>query len=556
MKRFIYILLFILTNGFVQAQSIVNTVHNLSVSGPGKVKATREQKVCIFCHTTHDCVPEAPLWNRRSSGKVYVLYNSSTLNAEVGQPDGASILCLSCHDGTIALGDVASRPMPIDMTSPLTRGNFSTDLSGDHPISFVYDASLAAADGQLKTPPLSTVVLDSKSKVQCTSCHDPHKNEYTDFLRVSNEYSGLCMRCHSIEDWEISAHKTSTNTWNGIGVNPWADSDNSYATVSQNACANCHNNHNADGKKELMKFQAEENNCFDCHNGNVAKSNIQKDFSKIYRHNVAGYINIHKPNEKAMVGYGEKHVECSDCHNPHTSNSNQAKAPLVRGPNTNVLGVDINGNSIENSQFEYEICFRCHSDYAVTPSPTTRQIMQNNTRLEFAPSAISSHPVVVQGKNTDITGLLSPLTANSIIYCTDCHASNGSGSSGPHGSIYPQILKYQYSKEDNVIESPSTYELCYSCHDRNKFVTDAGDNVQKDIHYKHVVQEKTSCNTCHDPHGISSLQGTQSKNTHLINFNTAIVSSINGSLYFQNEGYGKGSCTLSCHGKDHNALSY
>ncbi len=557
MKTVIFVLLSILINGdLVQSQSIVNTVHNLSVSGPGSVKATREQQICIFCHTSHNCTPEAPLWNRKSQGKIYTLYNSSTLNAEPGQPDGSSILCLSCHDGTIALGDISSRSTPIVMNSPLMRGNLSTDLSDEHPISFVYNSSLAAADGQLKTPPLSTVILDSRSKVQCTSCHDPHINKFTNFLRVSDEYSNLCISCHSIKNWEISSHKISTNTWNGIGINPWVHTDNSYPTVSQNACANCHDNHNANGKKELMKYQAEENNCFDCHNGNVSNLNIQKDFTKIYRHNVEGYYNIHTPNEKAMVGYRNKHVECSDCHNPHTSNSAEAEAPLVKGPNTNVLGVDINGNNLLNAQFEYEICFRCHSDYAVTPSPTTRQIMQNNTRLEFAPSAISSHPVVVQGKNPNIPGLLSPLTANSMIYCTDCHASDGSKSSGPHGSIYPQILKLQYSKKDNVIESPSRYALCYSCHDRNEYATNFGDNVQKNIHYKHVVKEKTSCNTCHDPHGISNLQGTSDKNTNLINFNVTIVTPVNGSLYFQDEGYRKGNCTLSCHGKVHNALSY
>ena len=66
------------------------------------------------------------------------------------QPDGASKLCLSCHDGTIALGAVGGRTTPIAVsggpTMPTTApGYLGTDLSGSHPISFVYDNALAVA---------------------------------------------------------------------------------------------------------------------------------------------------------------------------------------------------------------------------------------------------------------------------------------------------------------------------------------------------------------------------------------------------------------------------
>ena len=135
------LLLSLLMPVYGSAQSIVNTVHNLSVTGPGSVKATSEQEICIFCHVPHNSRPDRPLWNRSDPGLTFTLYNSSTTHAVLGQPDGASILCLSCHDGTIALGSVISRSTPIVMAGydsfhshsaqQLYKGYGTTDRAGN-----------------------------------------------------------------------------------------------------------------------------------------------------------------------------------------------------------------------------------------------------------------------------------------------------------------------------------------------------------------------------------------------------------------------------------------
>ena len=93
---------------FAEAQTIVNTKHNLSVTGPGTIKALTETRVCIFCHTPHNAAPSTPLWNKELKPVNYILYSSSTLLAKINQPAGPSKLCLSCHDGTIALGDTVN----------------------------------------------------------------------------------------------------------------------------------------------------------------------------------------------------------------------------------------------------------------------------------------------------------------------------------------------------------------------------------------------------------------------------------------------------------------
>src|SRR5262245_245197 len=92
------------------SDTVVNSKHDLSAQGPGPIRAVNENEICIFCHTPHNAEPQTPLWNHESSRTYYRIYKSSTTNARIRQPSGPSKLCLSCHDGTIALGNVLSRP--------------------------------------------------------------------------------------------------------------------------------------------------------------------------------------------------------------------------------------------------------------------------------------------------------------------------------------------------------------------------------------------------------------------------------------------------------------
>jgi predicted CXXCH cytochrome family protein len=558
-------LIFLISSLFLiqllSAQSIVNTVHNLSVSGPGTIRASSEDEICIFCHTPHSSSPRQPLWNRPDPGFNYTLYTSSTAQAVPGQPTGASLLCLSCHDGTIALGNVLSRPSPILFSGGITNlpsgnTNLTTDLSNDHPVSFIYNASLASADGELVDPStLTGPVRLENQMLQCTACHDPHQNVFNNFLVVTNQYSDLCLYCHQPDYWNNASHNLSLATWNGTGSNPWFHT--SYLTVSENACENCHAPHNAGGHPRLINFVTEESNCLICHNGNVASANIETQFAKLYIHDIFAYNQIHDPEEPAVVQ--TRHVECEDCHNPHASRNFPASAPDANGFIEGVKGVDTNGNGVETILYEYELCYRCHADSPNKPaSPTTRQIEQNNVRLEFDPGNPSYHPVEGPGQNPNCPSLIPPLTETSVIYCSDCHASDGTGSpSGPHGSIYPHILKFQYETADNTPESYQNYRLCYECHNRNTIIDGAGQFARR-VHRLHIISEDVPCNACHDPHGISSSQGTTANNTHLINFDISIVSPDpqTGRLEFVDLGNYSGQCYLRCHGENHSPESY
>ena len=545
---------------FVKGQTIVTTNHNLSVTGPGTIKAASESEICKFCHTPHNSAPLRPLWNHANSGAVYTLYSSSTLNAIPGQPDGSSILCLACHDGTVALGNIVNGPAVAFAggvtVMPSGTKNLSTDLSNDHPISFFYTPALATADGQLLNPAAITPPVHlENTKVQCTSCHDPHKNLYSSFLVTSSQTSALCLSCHNRTYWTSSTHKTSVKTWNGTAPNPWLHTP--YTTVANNACENCHNPHNAGGKLRLMNYAPEENNCLNCHSGTVASTtkNIQTQLAKTYKHNVAGYLGIHDPTENINVV--TKHVECIDCHNPHASNATTAVAPLVKGTEIGVSGINQSGTNVATATNSYEICYKCHAGQAwAPPSAVVRIINGNNVRLDFATTnpAVSFHPVVGPRNNPDVApNLIAPNTASTVIYCTSCHASDGVGSpAGPHGSIYPQILKLQYSTTYPTTESATAYALCYSCHNRTNV---RGGTNSFSYHSAHLGKN-IPCSECHDPHGIPA-PGTATNNSNLINFKASVVTpSSGGILRFDDLGLRHGRCYLTCHGQDHTPKTY
>lgn len=541
------------------AASVRDSLHNLSASGPGTVKAASADRVCEFCHISHSASAEGALWGRGGSTAAYIPYSSSTAVAQPGQPTGTSILCLSCHDGTIALGEVLNRGTPYTMaggvtTMPPGTGLQGTDLSDDHPISFEYSAGLASENGELAMPGTvsNQLPLDLNGELQCTTCHNPHDSPFAKLLRMPEIGSQMCIECHLETGWQQSSHSQSFATWNGQAPDPWPDSE--FTTVSDNGCKNCHVPHAAGGGPRLLRSASEEGNCAGCHNGNVASDNVMAVLNQASAHRVQDTMSVHDPAESAVVS--TRHVECADCHDPHATQAgrNAGDTPA------NVRGVNIAGTEIAAAVSTYEICFRCHGDSPNQPiSRTPRQHDLTNIRLKIQPGNPSFHPIASVGQNSNVPSLLNPWTEQSTMTCTDCHNSSqarsagGSGPEGPHGSTFEPILVRNYQTIDNTPESAANYALCYECHNRSSIL---GDESFAE-HDKHIRGEDTPCNVCHDPHGISSTQGNVTNNSHLINFDTSIVSPRgNGDLRFEDLGQFTGTCYLECHGKDHNNFDY
>lgn len=220
----------LVATGAAWAQTgILGTKHNLSTSGTGAIHVTSgTAEVCVFCHTPHgaDTAVSAPLWNRAVNTSGYTMYSGDTYDATTdAQPTGVSQACLSCHDGTIAfdalrnlpgsggfsetppsagwtfVGAAAGNMMPAGIT------NLGQDLRNDHPVSMLYSSAKSPSSTSgtndnatgFKQPSndvFSNGVRLYSGKVQCGSCHDPHRSDTATFLRVSNAASALCLTCH------------------------------------------------------------------------------------------------------------------------------------------------------------------------------------------------------------------------------------------------------------------------------------------------------------------------------------------------------------------------
>lgn len=222
------------------ASNIAATKHNLSVTGPGPVKATVETQICIFCHTPHGAVA-TPLWNRSLSSASYIVPSSAvsqwvTLKSKPqNPPDGDSRLCLSCHDGTVAIGSIANlggAPTTISMQgsgsltgagtlSATAPSYIGTDLSGHHPVSIEVNNALindklvqcnnAIVSFRVCNPAVPIKLRPTNNLygagphtglgVQCSSCHDAHDDPIpgtSKFLRLGTpaDTTQLCTKCH------------------------------------------------------------------------------------------------------------------------------------------------------------------------------------------------------------------------------------------------------------------------------------------------------------------------------------------------------------------------
>jgi len=589
---------------YAQISTDVMGAHNLGPGGSSPVAGARPD-ACAYCHAPHSGLSSG-LWNQKLSTQVYSTYSSNTSANTTMQPilGGVSNQCLSCHDGTVAVGTTMAYGQVTTRGSMYTQDVFGSNLQASHPFSMATPLkdSVSLAESLTtsgKTADPTDAVKLINGNIECTSCHDPHVQAKDlvsrNFLVKDSSYGALCLACHDpnrvtagkanpLADWSASAHAISTGK-----ISPQAQLG-SYTTVAADACNSCHAPHNAAGPRLLRG--ANEQDCISCHNGsNVspmpAYANVFAEYgSGKVGHPFPNSTNQHDAAETALLN-NNRHATCVDCHSSHGSQvvGTFPDAPGIRLSQKNVAGISgTDGTSVLTPAVnQYENCLRCHGTSSGKQTPPSygyfpvRAVSAGdplNLIPQFAATATSSHPVTharssvlpqpsLRTNMLALDGVNPARVMGAQILCTDCHNSDdnrefgGTGANGPHGSKWTHILerRYEFSQTTapgqlitNLYPTPDLsvngpYALCGKCHDLQNQIMQ---NTSWKNHASHI-KAGLSCSTCHTAHGMGATSATVS-GERLVNFDANVVAGLAGTVSYQRT---TNSCTLACHGVKH-----
>lgn len=620
MKRLLMVACLVLAGqGLAQNTPTVDVLgmHNLSVASGASVYS-QGSLGCTFCHAPHSGLGGiTPLWNQKLSTKSYVPYTSSTNpNQDSTQPTlgVTSSLCLSCHDGTVGVGQTQAYGQLPTVGSMNSMDSFGTTLTGSHPFSLVLpmkDASNLQASlvAQGKTADPTGAVKLIKGNVECTSCHNPHVQNIDmiaqNFLVRDSSSAQMCLACHDpnrvvqgqvnpLAGFTNSIHQTATNQVSPDGH------VGSYATVGVNACTSCHMSHDSISPARLLRpatpaapsYDPVTQSCMTCHAGGTyvspAAPNIMAEEAKI-SHPLPSGNNFHDAAEAAVLN-SNRHATCVDCHSAHAGNpeGQYTAPPGIRPPQQGATGVSaLDGiTTIIPAVNQYETCLRCHGTsvgkqrmliYGYSPIRVVAAADPLNIIPEFSTTATSSHPVthprssplpqpsLLVNMLTE-AGLASGRLVGTQLFCTDCHNSDdnrefgGTGANGPHGSVNSHLLErnYQFSQAGvpggtvtNLFPNPDLSPAGpYSMCAKCHDLNIILANTSFPQHSLHIAQYGFSCSTCHTAHGMGAISPTIT-GERLVNFDGNVVG-LNGSTPVS---YNRSTntCTLMCHNAAHNA---
>jgi len=454
---------------------------------------------CTACHAPHSGLPGGPiagvtaLWNQQLSQQTYTPYTSATYynaNSKLGNKGNTqptlgvtSSLCLSCHDGTVAIGQTAAYgqiPVGTSKMPGMSKLGNNGDLSASHPFSLILPMQDSpdlvanfASSGVTQSGTACPSVKLVNGNMECTSCHDPHI-QGTDpvaqnFLLCDSSSGKMCLTCHDpnrvtqgslnlLSGWTNSIHMTATN-----GLVPSVQTSQvvgPYATVGLNACSSCHMEHNGSPSSRLLRpstsaasgIDAATQSCINCHSNatvlSPAAPDVFTEFGKI-SHPLPSGANLHDEAEPALLN-NNRHSTCVDCHSPHGSNqmTSFTPPPGLRMPQSNAIGVSATDGAtpLTPAVNQYETCFRCHGTstgkqvlikYGYLPTRLVFSGDPLNLLPQFSVNSTSSHPVVHPRSsplpqpslltymlNLNGTNSTRQMAPGSQIFCTDCHASD------------------------------------------------------------------------------------------------------------------------------------
>jgi len=488
------------------------------------------------------------------------------------------VQCSTCHD-------------------PHVSGNDNPNVTGDttNNIKFLRTRRFQMQDPMDDSRPSFNKDVD----IVCLACHDKQGNEWAQSVHanstVADELYSLTASAQrdfpeNIKVWQASClncHDTHTVAGADRLLREGTDSPLTPKSAGlpalEETCFQCHTAGGGILTAAIADIDSEFSIGYrmplDKYNGDDERHNIQNaDFIE-GAELVNGVAPAAGTEDQFNAALANRHAECTDCHNPHrmvrkqlavgeasakgthlhptdtTTHTNKISGVLYGtwgvepvynqdedigrlfgtksgNPTTFIIKSGVGTDKVE---YEYQICMKCHSNYAYdddgTPESPTRPALAapgtppaagyeemnsfkyyTNQAMEFqAPgthsgtnhsgtsgkgneagatinsnNARSWHPVMAPtGRARPTSIFLAPWenTGTQTMYCTDCHgASTGNATDvvppdgkpwGPHGSTRPFILKGEWNRGTSQNNDNGNL-LCFKCHDRSAYNDTSG----------------------------------------------------------------------------------
>ena len=205
--------------------------------------------LCTYCHTPHSALQTALLWNHKPSTNPKFTWDDATTTGGTAFASltpsykGASVKCLSCHDGSVAIGDISIYKQRTNGTAATNWNTFKIgagvtqiggggNMSGNHPVGMPYplgqanstynaillgsnvDKTEFVGDPTASATAMIKLYSDAGGTIvgnpaagttgmECSTCHDPHNKSTVDDIFLRGKINGstvaqgyICVQCH------------------------------------------------------------------------------------------------------------------------------------------------------------------------------------------------------------------------------------------------------------------------------------------------------------------------------------------------------------------------
>ena len=485
---------------------------------------------------------------------------------------------------------VDAKPAAVsEVDFPLVTPNFVAAVWPESNATPRYRLAIAVPKGPLAQYPLNGTFTSAHTpdvslvSDTCAICHRAHVAQGTNLLAKAAPQATMCFTCHNSTGTGSDLKTQTQYTDAAVPANDAAS--RSYYRHDAVTAPVAPFGHSLAQNNEFGGVSNRHSECADCHNS----------------HNATAAVSTQTTTGWTVAGQ-----------NVAVSGVSVANGAAGTAPTYTFLDGSVGSPPTR----EYQICFKCHSGFTVLPSntgqPPSRMALDKG--IELNPNNASFHPVEAAGTNPNTTIMNSNLsgtsphkqwnfTTTSTIRCVNCHgdprkynatlpiagglATAAGDDLAPHTSQYRGILIQNYRDGRYVAGSTlpgnqglkpngeayvaADFALCLVCHAEEPFTNTNSTLTNFRRHFLHVSNMPTEgsggldidvagagtgnaiCSECHfRVHSTALRTGTQNAYARLVNF----APNVGGSISFTPKGAGNGSCTLICHGKDHNGKDY